>query len=66
MGIQWVFQWNVSRRASMISRMELPKNRLTNITVMNTVTRGVFKAYAFFLNIFACLGSITYSHEDMR
>ncbi len=48
MGIQWVFQWNVSRRASMISRMELPKNRLTNITVMNTATWGVFKVYAFF------------------
>ena len=44
---QWVFQWNVSRRSSMISWMELPKNRLANITVMNTVMWGVFKAYAF-------------------
>ncbi len=31
----------------MISWMELPRNRLTYITVMNTATWGVFKAYAF-------------------
>ena len=32
----------------MISQMELLKNRLTNITVVNTVTWGVFKAHALF------------------
>ncbi len=30
----------------MILRMELRINRVTNITVMNTVTWGVFKVYA--------------------
>ena len=35
----------------MISWMELPKNRLTDITVMNTATWGVLKVYVFFLNI---------------
>ena len=45
---QWVFQWYVSWRSSMISPMELPKNLLTKITVMNTATWGVSKAYAFF------------------
>ncbi len=32
----------------MISRVEFLKNRLANITLMNTATWGVFKAYAFF------------------
>ena len=31
----------------MISWMELPKNRLANINVMNTVTWGVFKMFYF-------------------
>ncbi len=37
----------------MISGMELPKNRLANISVMNTAAWGVFKAYAFYL-VFLC------------
>ena len=32
----------------MISGMELAKNRITDISVMNTAMWGVFKAYAFF------------------
>ncbi len=36
----------------MLSRMELPENRLTNITVINTATWDVFKAYAFFILYF--------------